>query len=75
MNAWLSPECASAGEYNTAFKIQVEISLPQQVKMDSFWSLGQLIAFLFFLSEFLFHEHSRFGGQQGKGEAFSFFFL
>ena len=69
--AWLGLACASADGYNTAFKIQVEISLWQQVKMDSFWSLGQLIVFLFFLSGFLFYEHSPFGGQQGKGEAFS----
>ena len=26
-DAWLGPECAPAGEYNTAFKIQAEISL------------------------------------------------
>ena len=42
-DAWLSPECASTGEYNTAFKIQAEVSLWHQVKMESFWSLGQLI--------------------------------
>ena len=42
-DAWLGPECASTGEYNTAFKIQTEVSLWHQVKMESFWSLGQLI--------------------------------
>ena len=70
---WLGLACASADGYNTAFKIQVEISLWQPVKMDSFWNLVncQLIVFLFFLSGFLFYEHSPFGGQQGKGEAFS----
>ena len=42
-SGWLGPACASAGAYNTAFKIQAEIFLWQQVKMESFWSLGQLI--------------------------------
>ena len=42
-DASLGPACASAGVYNTAFKIQSEISLWQKVKMGSFWSLGQLI--------------------------------
>ena len=42
-DAWLGPECTSAGEYITTFKIQAEISLWQQVKMESFWSLGLLI--------------------------------
>ena len=42
-DALLVPECVSAGGYNTAFEIQAEISLLQQVKMESFWSLGQLI--------------------------------
>ena len=31
--AWLGLACASADGYNTAFKIQVEISLWQQVKI------------------------------------------
>ena len=38
-DAWLGPECASAGGYNTAFKTQAEIFLWQQVKI----SLGQLM--------------------------------
>ena len=42
-DGWLGTECFSAGEYNTAFKIQAEIFLWQQVKIESFWSLGQLI--------------------------------
>ena len=42
-DGWLDPEFASAAEYNTAFKTQAEIFLWQQVKMESFWSLGQLI--------------------------------
>ena len=42
-DAWLNRECAYAGGYNTAFKIQAEKSFWQQVKMNSFWSLGQLI--------------------------------
>ena len=37
-DAWLGPECASEGGYKTGFKIQVEISLWQQVKIESFWS-------------------------------------
>ena len=41
-DAWLGPTCASAGGYNTTFKIQADISLLQQVKMESFWSIGQL---------------------------------
>ena len=43
MDAWLVAECASEGGYNIAFKIQEEISLWQQVKIESFWSLSQLI--------------------------------
>ena len=42
-NAWLGPAFASAGGYKTAFKIHVEISLWEQVEMESFWSLGKLI--------------------------------
>ena len=41
--AWQGPECISAGGYNTAFRIQAEMSLWQQVKMELFWSLGHLI--------------------------------
>ena len=33
-DAWLGPEFASAGGHNTAFKIQAEISLWQQVKIE-----------------------------------------
>ena len=42
-DGWLGPKFASAGKYNTAFKTQAEIFFCQQVKMESFWSLGQLI--------------------------------
>ena len=41
--AWLGPACAFAGGDNTAFKIQAELFLWQEVKMESFWGLGQLI--------------------------------
>ena len=41
--AWLGPARASIGGYNLVFKIQADIFLWQQVKMESFWSLGQLI--------------------------------
>ena len=39
----LGPACASTGGYNTVFKIQVDLFLWQHIKMESFWSLGQLI--------------------------------
>ena len=40
-DAWLGGECALV--YNTSLKIQAKILLWKQVKMESFWSLGQLI--------------------------------
>ena len=35
LDAWLGPDSASAGEYNTFLKIQTEMSRWQQVKMAS----------------------------------------
>ena len=39
----MGPKSVSAGGYNTAFKVQAEVSLLQQVKMRLSLNLGQLI--------------------------------